>query len=149
MKKKNSLWPFWYFLLWFKKWQVFQWRASRSEYWWFYLFSNIVYAIPTIFDEYVISIYWELTIFEEIISTFIWLYFLATIVPTLAITARRLHDTNRSGRRIAILLIPFIWPIWFIILLILPGTKWPNDYGEDPLEEQKNKKIDKAENMIS
>lgn len=73
---------------------------------------------------------------------------LASIIPSLAVTVRRLHDRNMSGwyfvgfvvAVVALSLIPVIGglvilalEIGWIVLLALPGTPGPNDYGPDPL----------------
>ena len=71
----------------FKKYAKFDGRASRSEFWYFYLFTYGLYAILIISAI-------------NIASIFGWLlvgFFLATFIPFLAATARRLHDINKSG----------------------------------------------------
>ena len=71
----------------FKKYATFDGRASRSEFWYFYLFTYGLYAILIISAI-------------NIASIFGWLlvgFFLATFIPFLAATARRLHDINKSG----------------------------------------------------
>lgn len=71
----------------FKKYATFDGRASRSEFWYFYLFTYGLYAILIISSI-------------NIASIFGWLlagFFLATSIPFLAVTARRLHDINKSG----------------------------------------------------
>jgi len=45
---------------------------------------------------------------------------------------RRLHDINKSGRRLLIALVPLVWGIRLIVLLASAGTKWPNTFGPDP-----------------
>ena len=71
----------------FKKYFDFKGRASRSEFWYFYLFNYVLYVVLIISAIYISLI-------------FIWLFlgfFLATFIPFLAATARRLHDINKSG----------------------------------------------------
>ena len=78
-----------------RKYAVFTGRAPRAEYWWFYL-ATVVIQIP-------------LTIVDEAIgnwSPLSTLFSLATFIPWLAVTVRRLHDTNRSG--------------WWLLALFLP-----------------------------
>ncbi|MBI3902888.1 MAG: DUF805 domain-containing protein [Nitrosomonadales bacterium] len=75
----------------FAKYTDFTGRASRSEYWWFFLF-NLLLMIG-------------LSLLNENIAT---VYVLATTLPGLAVNARRLHDTNRSGWWQLILLIPIV-----------------------------------------
>lgn len=60
------------------------------------------------------------------------LYGLATLIPGLAVTVRRLHDTGRSGWWILICLIPFIGAIIFIVFLASNGNAAENKYGGDP-----------------
>ena len=71
----------------FKKYATFDGRASRSEFWYFYLFTYGLYVILIISAI-------------NIAPMFGWLlagFFLATFIPFLAATARRLHDINKSG----------------------------------------------------
>lgn len=78
-----------------RKFAVFTGRAPRAEYWWFYLATVIVQIPLTIVDK---------TIGEW--SPLSSLFSLATFIPWLAVTVRRLHDTNRSGWWLLTLLIP-------------------------------------------
>jgi uncharacterized membrane protein YhaH (DUF805 family) len=102
----------WYFEV-FKKYAVFEGRARRKEYWYFFLFY-ILFAI--------------LISAIDILLKSPWLYILfvlASIVPALAVSVRRMHDVNKSGWFILI-------PIYNLILYCTPGTTGPNDYGPDP-----------------
>ena len=87
------------------KYANFSGRASRSEFWFFYLFLLIGYAI-SIFTMFI-----SIKLFIGIISIFV----LTMIIPSLAVTVRRLHDINKSG--------------WFILLPL------PFDIMERVLEE--------------
>ena len=78
-------------------------RASRSEFWYSYLFFFIVSVIFVIVDAVVKN---------EIISS-IWN--IAALLPTLAMTTRRLHDINRSGWH---QLLAGLFPIGSIALII-------------------------------
>lgn len=57
---------------------------------------------------------------------------LATIVPSLAAVARRLHDINKSGWYYFIALIPFIGGIILLVWLFTHGNRLENNYGTDP-----------------
>ena len=70
-----------------EKFATFSGRASRSEFWFFYLFVIIVYAILFI-------------LIATISFKFLWalgIFILGMIIPALAVTFRRLHDINKSG----------------------------------------------------
>ena len=112
----------------FKKYFVFQGRASRSEYWWFQLLVTPAYFIASFIDEgspiFIIS----LTIC------------VVSFIPAVAAGVRRLHDTNKSGFFLLISLIPFIGGLIMLFLLIPEGTKGKNQYGDNPLKKSKRKK---------
>ncbi|MGZ4581551.1 MAG: DUF805 domain-containing protein [Nocardioidaceae bacterium] len=73
------------------KYATFSGRAPRSEYWWFYLFSILVSLATSVVDA-VLN-----TVFNNQIQIVGTISNLALLLPTLAVTARRLHDTSRSG----------------------------------------------------
>jgi len=93
----------------FGKYAQFRGRASRSEFWWFFLFNAIVGIV--------------LNVLEAVSNGFAILsalYGLAIIVPELALNARRLHDTNRSGWWQLLVLIPIVGWIILLVWYILP-----------------------------
>ena len=61
-----------------------------------------------------------------------WLWGLATLIPNLAVGVRRLHDTNRSGWWMLIVLVPLIGIVVLLIFDVMEGTKGPNRFGPDP-----------------
>ncbi len=115
-----------------KKYAQFSGRARRAEYWYFALFNfivTIVLAIPYYMGIGMVQNGngggWVLTLPY-------FAYCLAAIVPSLAVTVRRLHDINKSGWWIFIALVPFIGWIWLLVLTIMEGTSGENQYGPDP-----------------
>ena len=54
-------------------------------------------------------------------------------MPSLAVTARRLHDTNRSAWWILVNIIPYVGGLVLVVLCVLSGTSGPNRYGPEPL----------------
>lgn len=110
-----------------EKYADFTGRASRPEYWWFYLFTIIVVLVARMIDSLIGSNfggsgYGLLSVIAG----------LGLIVPSLAVGARRLHDTNRSGWWLLIGLIPFLGAIVLIIFFVSEGTKGDNQYGGPP-----------------
>ena len=80
----------------FKKYATFKGRASRSEFWWFHLFQFLAsFAIVIVAVViYAISQDMLLLLALQLVS---WLFQLAIFLPEIAVTCRRLHDTERSG----------------------------------------------------
>lgn len=112
-----------------KKYAVFSGRARRREYWFFYLF-NILFAIVAIMLDNLLGLAFEDTSYGVIYG----LYSLAMLVPSLAVTVRRLHDVGKSGWWILIGLVPLIGGIWLLILLLQDSQPGENQYGPNPKE---------------
>lgn len=115
----------WYFEV-LKKYADFNGRASRSEFWYFTLFSAIVSIFALIID-FVTG-----TMINHSIGILEMLYGLAVFLPTLGVYVRRLHDTNRSGWWILISLIPLVGSIVLIVFLVQDSQPGENKYGQNP-----------------
>ena len=118
----------WYLAV-LKNYAVFSGRASRREYWMFTLF-NLIFAIVAAILDNVLGIAMKETGYGPIYL----LYALATLIPSLAVSVRRLHDTSKSGWFLFVGLIPCIGGIWLLILMITEGDVGRNTYGADPYE---------------
>lgn len=59
---------------------------------------------------------------------------LATLIPTLAVQARRFHDQGRSGWLVLLNIIPYVGGAITLILMLFPGEEGENQYGLDPKE---------------
>ncbi|WP_084978375.1 DUF805 domain-containing protein [Plesiomonas shigelloides] len=108
-----------------KKYAVFTGRAQRKEYWIFFLINMIIALVAGIIDASIGGTD------NNIISV---IYSLAILLPSLAVSVRRLHDTDRSGWWMLLSLIPLIGPIILIIFFVQNGTADINRYGENPKE---------------
>lgn len=119
---------------WYKKcWQKyadFTGRARRAEYWNFYLFTMLSFLVAGIIDM-VLGVLMTLA-FDASFPIFTVFIIFVSIIPTLAVAVRRLHDTNRSGWYYFISLIPFVGGIILFIALVEDGTDDKNKYGENP-----------------
>ncbi len=107
-----------------QKYATFSGRARRAEYWYFQLFNMVAVALIA---------------FVAISGSFIamgllFVYILASLLPSLAVTVRRLHDIDFSGWWILISLIPFGGLVLFFFT-VMAGTKGPNRFGEDPIKD--------------
>ncbi len=109
-----------------KKYAVFSGRARRKEYWFFNLFYFIIFIVLAFVDGMTGTLSPEVGI-----GLLTGIFILAMIIPAIAVSIRRLHDTDRSGWWIFISLIPLIGGIWYIVLMVLDGTSGDNKYGPD------------------
>ena len=113
-----------------KKYADFSGRARRKEYWFFALFNILISLALGIIDN-VLGTYSA----EAHTGLLEAIYSLAVLVPGLAVTVRRLHDTNRSGWWLLMVLIPLIGWAVLLVFMILDGTPGENRFGPDPKEE--------------
>lgn len=102
-------------------------RARRTEFWMFTLVSVIIGAVLGLVDKILFSTSGQSTI--DWLST---IYGLAVLLPTLAVGARRLHDTGRSGWWQLLAFIPVIGAIVLIVFYATAGGRSVNKYGPDP-----------------
>lgn len=96
----------------FKNYANFKGRASRSEYWYFYLFGFLVLFVTAMLSDVLYS-----------------LVALGLILPFITVLTRRLHDTGRSGMKTLFLFIPFIGGILVLVWLCKAGDKATNKFG--------------------
>lgn len=106
----------------FSKYVSFSGRACRSEYWYFMLFNLIVSVVLSVVEGIV-----------DMPGLLVGLYSLAVTLPVLAVTARRLHDTGRSGWWMLIQLIPLVGFIILLLWLVKTGGDTENTYGPSPV----------------
>jgi len=105
-----------------KQYAVFSGRARRTEYWMFVLCNIIVMLLLGMVDRLIGGE-------KELISS---IYSLAVLLPSLAVAARRLHDTDRSAWWLLIGLIPIIGTLALIYFMVCNGQQGPNRFGDDP-----------------
>jgi uncharacterized membrane protein YhaH (DUF805 family) len=106
----------------------FKGRASRAEFWWFALFTAIVGFVLGFVDGLLFTLT-ENAFFA--LLGFSGLFQLGVFLPSLAVTARRLHDTDKSGWWM-LLYLTIIGGIVVFIFTLLRGNEGSNKYGEDP-----------------
>ena len=110
-----------------RKYADFHGRARRSEYWFFILFTAIVGAVGGILD----AIFGTRSEMYSGTGPIQGLLQLALLLPTLAVGARRLHDTSRSGWWLLIGLIPLVG--WIILIVFFVQDSHPaNQHGPNP-----------------
>ena len=108
-----------------KSYAVFEGRARRKEYWMFVLFNLVATFVLMLVDVAIFRV--------RLLSG---IYSLAVLIPTIAVGVRRLHDTNRTGWWMLVIIIPAIGWIILLVLMAMEGTRGPNRFGPDPLPER-------------
>lgn len=112
-----------------KKYADFTGRARRKEFWMYVLLNIGIVIVTSILDSLagmsgaVGGVYGPITALAA----------LALIIPSIAVSIRRLHDTDRSGWWILIGLVPFVGGLVLLVFYILEGTRGANRFGPDPL----------------
>ena len=132
-----------YFIKCIKNYSNFDGRASRAELWYFLLYWCVIYFFIIIIDGQIgfsflnledlpYNEYLPIGKFYSNVGVLVFLYRPLTLVPSLAVIVRRLHDLNMSGKWAYSFIIP---PLGIILLLFLTrsGDKNKNKYGNVPL----------------
>ncbi len=113
---------YWYLAV-LSKYRVFDGRSHREEYWTFVLFDLIIILVLLVLSVVVAP-------FRVIFV----LYRLTVVVPGIAVSIRRLHDTGRSGWWCLISLVPVVGWIVFLIYMAQDSQPGTNRYGPNPKE---------------
>jgi len=111
-----------YFMQAMRRYADFSGRSRRSEYWYFVLFQILILGVAMAIDNI-----WGSPILYSIAA-------LVLLVPSLAVSIRRLHDTSRSGWWILLAFIPLIGAIILIVWYATDGTPGTNKWGANPKE---------------
>ena len=122
----------------FNNYATFSGRATRAEFWWFYLFSFIgSYGLLFIFGILAAGVAAATAGASGAITAIaiVGIGYVAGIlifgIPQIALSSRRLHDTGRSGWRWLLLMVPFGF-IFVFVWWCQKGNAGPNKYGPDP-----------------
>ncbi len=105
-----------------KKYAIFNGRSRRLEYWIFTLISGLIVAGLSVTDA-------SMGNYPPLLSA---IYALAVLIPAIAVTVRRLHDTDRSGWWLVITLVPAIGQLVLLVFMLIGGKRDRNQYGPDP-----------------
>ena len=100
-------------------------RASRSEFWWFYLFIVII--------GFIVSIIVNTTAGDSgLVNALMGIVYVILVLAMLSVSVRRLHDSNKSGWLVLLDLLCCVGPIILIIFFVQPSTEGDNTYGPRP-----------------
>ena len=111
----------------FSNYITFRGRASRAEFWYFFLFLVLGSMVTILLDGAVFP--------TQMLSPLNSIFGLVTVLPWLAVSVRRLHDADRSGWWTMLAFIPLLGIIVLIVWYCTAGDRGDNRYGADPLSE--------------
>lgn len=114
----------------------FEGRARRKEYWMFTLF-NLIFAILAMVIGGLL----------ETGAVFYFIYVLATLIPNLSVSVRRLHDVGKSGWMYLVAIIPLVGFIWLLVLFVTDSQPGDNEYGPNPKEENSGEYFGSADTL--
>ncbi|NBB77904.1 MAG: DUF805 domain-containing protein [Verrucomicrobia bacterium] len=115
----------------FKSYAVFSGRSRRKEYWYFFLFNFIISFVLGFIDG-IVGTFSQ----EAGIGLLGGIYSLAVLIPGIAVSVRRLHDTERSGWWLLIALVPIIGAIVLLVFMVQDSQAGANKFGENPKEQE-------------
>lgn len=123
----------------FNNYANFKTRSTRSEYWFFVLFQLIIYSVVFLFIALVETANDSAAISSsayDVLSVlgilFFFGFWVLILVPSIAVTVRRLHDVGSSGWMLLIYLIPYVGPIIIFVFLVGKSEKVENKWGNVP-----------------
>ena len=108
----------------FSNYVTFSGRASRSEFWYFFLFMVIGSIVTIMLDGAIFA--------GKMYDPFNSIFGLVTFIPSVAVSVRRLHDTDRSGWWYLLHLVLVIGTIVLIVWFCKAGNSGANRFGADP-----------------
>jgi uncharacterized membrane protein YhaH (DUF805 family) len=110
-----------------KKYAVFSGRSRRKEYWFFVLFVVIISIVLNIIDGLFGA--YDRSMGAGLLST---IFSLAILIPSIAVSVRRLHDIDRTGWWVLIALVPLVGWIVLLVFHVQDSTPGTNRYGPNP-----------------
>ncbi len=112
----------------YRNYAKFDGRASRSEYWWFQLFVILVILAGYFVTALLAIATRSYGLFGLAVIALV-VFWIATLIPTLAVTVRRLHDSDKSGWWLLIIFLPYVGAFVVLIFTLLASTPGHNRYG--------------------
>lgn len=122
-----------------RRYAEFSGRSRRREYWMFWLLNVLISAfvgLVTLLMAMAVETEEEMMVVVNPLIVLWVIVSVAFFIPGLAVTVRRLHDTDRSGWSILFGLIPVIGGFMLLYFYVQDGTEGPNRFGDDPKGER-------------
>ncbi|PWJ34178.1 DUF805 domain-containing protein [Sediminitomix flava] len=105
-------------------------RASRKEFWMFVLFNFLIGFVAALIDNL-----FGIANAETGAGPIYGIYSLGVLLPSIAVSVRRLHDIGKNGWYLLIMFIPLIGSLVLLYWWIKKGDLGANEYGAEPIQE--------------
>jgi len=115
------------YMLVFRRFTDLKGRSSRSEYWWFAVINFLILVVLSN-----VELQLGLSKLGQPFGIFTGLYAAVALMPSIAVSVRRLHDTTLSGWWVLLAFLPVLGSLILFVLYLRAGTPGPNVYGPDP-----------------
>ena len=112
----------------FRNFMNFWGRSGRSEFWFWLLYANFFLLLGSL------AVFLSARL-HEVVTPLSILYlavFSVLLLPSLAVSVRRLHDINRSGWWLFLNFVPVVGPLFLLYFFVQPSDEAPNRYGPVP-----------------
>lgn len=121
----------------YRRYADFSGRSRRKEYWMFTLLSLIVMAVGLVLifgGSSGVDANGEpqLGPLSYLGIGLLGLWFLGSLIPSIAVTVRRFHDQDKSGWFYLLSFIPYVGGLIALVFMLIEGTRGPNRFGPDP-----------------
>ncbi len=111
-----------------KKYAQFNGRAGRPEFWLYVLVNFVITMVLYILT--IVGVATESSALALVANILLIVYALATLVPTIAVGVRRLHDIGKEGVWFCVNFVPLVGGIWYLYLCAQEGERTENRFGE-------------------
>lgn len=108
----------------FRQYAVFEGRAGRPQYWWFFLFNVLMQGATGLVDAALFG--------GDSMGLVNGLYSLVVLLPGLGVAVRRLHDIDRTGWWLLVSFVPLVGILLLLVWFARPGDAGANRFGPDP-----------------
>lgn len=123
----------------YRRYFEFSGRSRRKEYWMFALLIFLIYVVLALLS---VTAGGSAELGEApsggavamLVGVIFLVWGLSTIIPSIAVAVRRLHDTDHSGWWLLISFVPIIGALVLLYFYLIEGTRGPNRFGPDPKE---------------
>jgi uncharacterized membrane protein YhaH (DUF805 family) len=113
----------------FRRYAVFRGRSTRRELWAFATINLIILLVALAALANVADTNGKAGPATIVVITLLVVWSLAALVPSLSMTVRRLHDLGLSAWWLLLCFVPFLGAVFFLLIMALPGQKYPNRFG--------------------